>query len=54
MNSSRGAGNRLASFLALIFFGHAALSLGTGPRYPIHIGGAIALGLTSASSSRNH
>jgi regulator of protease activity HflC (stomatin/prohibitin superfamily) len=45
MNSSRGAGNRLASFLALIFFGLAALSLGTGPRDPVHIGAAIVLGL---------
>ena len=43
MNSSRGAGNRLASFLALIFFGLAAFSLGTGPENSVHIGGAIVL-----------
>jgi regulator of protease activity HflC (stomatin/prohibitin superfamily) len=43
MNPSRGAGNRLASFLSLIFFILAGVAFAVGPRSPVNIGAAIAM-----------
>ena len=43
MNSSRGAGNRLAAFLSFIFFGLAGLCVAFGPRGGPNVAIAIVL-----------
>jgi regulator of protease activity HflC (stomatin/prohibitin superfamily) len=48
MNNDRvGAGNRLASFLSVIFFVLAGVSVALGPRGPINIGAAVALAIVA-------